>query len=82
MSRQPVSEQPPPQPFPLQPRHNQCWLAQVNANTITINTVDIGQLDAAASVNERVGEFVSAVNAVSGQTNVTQRTIQLTDRSF
>ena len=45
-------------------------LAQVNAGTITINTVDIGQLDAAASVNERVGEFVSAVNAVSGQTNV------------
>lgn len=45
-------------------------LAQVAANTISINAVDIGQLDAAASVNERVGEFVSAVNAISGQTNV------------
>ena len=45
-------------------------LAQVNANTITINGDDIGQLDAAATVNERVGEFVSAVNAISGSTNV------------
>ena len=45
-------------------------LAQVAAGGITINTVSIGQLDAAASVNERVGEFVAAVNAVSGQTNV------------
>lgn len=45
-------------------------LAQVAAGGITINTVSIGQLDAAASVNERVGEFVSAVNAISGQTNV------------
>jgi flagellin len=44
--------------------------AAVAAGTITVNTVDIGALDAAGSINERVGDLVTAINAVSGQTNV------------
>lgn len=42
----------------------------VAAGTITVNTVDIGALGAAASINERVGDLVTAINAISGQTNV------------
>ena len=44
--------------------------AAVADGTITVNTVNIGALDAAGSINERVGDLVTAINAVSGQTNV------------
>lgn len=44
--------------------------AAVADATITVNTVNIGALDAAGSINERVGDLVTAINAVSGQTNV------------
>ena len=44
--------------------------AATAAGEFTVNGVDIGVLDAAGSVAERVGDIVSAINAISGQTNV------------
>lgn len=42
----------------------------LTAGDVTINTVDIGAVAAATTANERVGQIVTAINAVSGQTNV------------
>ena len=42
----------------------------VTTGTISVNTIDIGELKAVATSQERVSDFVSAVNRVSSQTGV------------